>query len=140
MQNRLIVVADYEKAHFFKAKGRKIHEKIQEILNEAARSHEPRNRREGLSQRMSLTGHFLNPHTALKDAEKENFARHISQQAYKRMSDDQLDEMILVAEPKMLGLLRKSLKHYYTNAPIYKTLNLDITSFDINAVEDKVFS
>src|SRR6478752_5657620 len=99
MQNRLIVVADYEKAHFFRAKGRKIHEKLQEVSNEAAGSHEPRNRREGLSQHMGLAGHFFTPHTDLKEAEKENFARHISQQVYKRMSDDQLDEMILVAEP-----------------------------------------
>lgn len=140
MPNRLIVVADHEKAQLFRAKGRKIHELINQITNEEAGSCQPCSRREGLSQHMGGTGHFFNPHTQIKDVEKETFARHISKIVYNKMNTSSFEEIILVAEPRLLGLLRKSLKHYYTHVPVHKELSLAVTHLEMKELEDKIFA
>lgn len=140
MTSRLIVVADRKKAQMFRAEGRKIQEKLEELENEEAGSLQPRNRRESLSPHMGVSGHFYVPHTDMKDVEKESFARILSHEIYKRMGNGTFDELILVAEPKMLGLIRKNLNQSYSNVPIHKTLNLDATTLNMKALEAKVFS
>jgi protein required for attachment to host cells len=141
MPSRLIVVADHKKAQLFRAEGRKIHELIEQFQNEEAGTQEPQSRRQGLSQfRGVVSGHFYNPHTEIKDVEKESFARVLSNEINKRMGNGKFDELILVAEPKMLGLLRKNLNQSNNHVPIHKTLNLDVTTLNMKALEDKVFA
>jgi protein required for attachment to host cells len=140
MTSRLIVVANHEKAQMFRAEGRKIHEKLEELENEEAGTLQPRSRRQGLSQHMGVAGHFFFPHTGIKEVEKESFARVLSHEIYKRMGNGDFDELILVAEPKMLGLIRKNLHHSYSNVPIHKALNLDVTTLNMKALEAKVFA
>lgn len=140
MTNRLIVVADQKKAQMFRAIGRKIHEKLEQLENEEAGSQQPHSRREGFSQHMGATGHFYFPHTDMKEMEKESFARLLSHEIHKRMGNGTFEELILVAEPKMLGLIRKSLTHTCGNVPIHKELSLDVTTLDMKALEKKVFA
>jgi protein required for attachment to host cells len=139
MPSRLIVVADHRKAQMFRAEGRKIHEAVGQLENKEAGSLQPRSRREGLSQHMGVAGHFFFPHTEVKEVEKESFARLLSHEIYKKMENGSFEELILVAEPKMLGLLRKNLKHSFSHILIHKALNLDVTTLNMKELEAKVF-
>jgi protein required for attachment to host cells len=141
MPSRLIVVADHRKAQLFRAEGRKIHELIEQFQNEEDGTTQPQDRHQGLSQfRGVVSGHFYSPQTDAKEVEKESFARVLTHEIHKRMGNGKFDELILVAEPKMLGLLRKNLKHHTNHVPIHKALNLDVTSLDMKALEAKVFA
>ena len=132
---RLIILANHREARFFKAKGLKIQNSfpLKNMKNENEGSHEPNTLHNGYAQKLSTPSHFLDPHSAAKEVEKEQFAREVATEALKLATD--YDEIILACEPKMLGLLKRNLNG---KAVVSETIPLDQISIKLAKLEEKV--
>ena len=139
MKERLILVADSAKAQLLKGKGRKIHSIIDVFINKELNAHSLNNPHESLSQRMSMPCHAYDPHSAQKLLEKQMFAKLLGHEIQKQMSTGQFEDLVMVAEPKMLGLIRRTLRTK-NHICIHKELSLDITDLSQEDLEDRIFS
>lgn len=129
---KLVLVADGGRAQFFMARGRKLHQCIHECHNEALGTHETIGRKDGRTE----DGHFFDPHQEVQVTEKEAFARDLSHQVLKRMKEGDFESLILVASPKMLGMLRKKMEGA---VEIERSLSLDATKMDHEKLESHIF-
>ncbi len=127
-----IVVADNTQARFFNAKTHSAPlEEIETLTNSENRLHD-RDITSDLPGKIKSTGgggHALEQETDPKKHEADNFARLVAAFLEKTHNDEHFDELVIVAEPSFLGLLRSHL-----NEQVKKlvTLELDknITTLD----------
>lgn len=133
MHKKLVIVADGSRAQILSAKGRKLHAVLHEMQNTDLNTHGTQLRKEG------RTGHgnFYDPQSSAKCIEKECFAKKLIQEIKLRMLKNAFDSLILVASPQMLGMLRKQLNSHIT---IDRSLCLEATHMDIDALEDRLFN
>lgn len=132
MAKKLIIVADSSRAQILKANGRKIHCVVQEIENKNLGSHDVLRRKDCRTG----DGHFYDPHSTVKDIENMAFARELTKKINIQMLKNCCDSIILVAPPKMLGILRKQLNPHIH---IDKSLPKEATHLDIQELEDTIF-
>jgi protein required for attachment to host cells len=134
MNQKLIVVADAARAHFVVGKGRKLHEIILEMPNQELGTHEPDPKRNG---RTIGALHFYDPTTEKKDIEEQAFVDEILDTLTHLMLEKKYESLILVAPPKMLGLIRKKLNPHWT---VEHSLALEATQLNLEQLEEKIFA
>ena len=133
MNQKLVIVADAARAHFAVGKGRKLHDIILEMPNQELNTHEPDPKKNG----RSIGGqHFYDPTTDKKDIEKLAFVNEIVDTLTHLMQEGKYESLILVAAPKMLGLIRKKLNPHWT---VERSLALEATQLSLEQLEEKIF-
>jgi protein required for attachment to host cells len=138
--DHLIVVVNSQQAKFFYARGRKIHRLLYERHNKGFGSHQPISRHQGLSQHaVEVSAHFFDPRTEIKTIEKETFARELSAEIYHLMYARKYTDCILVAEPVMLGMIKKALRHFKYPIHIFKSVPIDVLALDMSGLQEKIF-
>ncbi len=124
-----VVVADSARARLFTASTPKGPlTEFEDLLHPEARSHanDFNNRKPGLSStRVGHGGHLMGSATAPKDNEAENFARTLASRLENGRNNGEFEQLVLVAAPDFLGLLRKALNGQTTKL-ISKELNKNL--------------
>ncbi|MGH8507622.1 MAG: host attachment protein [Gammaproteobacteria bacterium] len=85
---------------------------MEDLVHPAARTHarELTSDRPGRSFDSHGPGrHAMEPETNVKRHEAEVFAKQVAERIERARLDDEFDELVLIAAPEFLGLLRKSL-------------------------------
>lgn len=134
-KKRLIVLANHRRSRFILAKGIKAHETLVCLSNLAEGHSEPLSHPRVGHDKGAADSHFFPSHTNFKEIEKEAFAHEIMKEIEKQRP--LFEELILICEPKMLGLVRKELSHH-KSIKIYKTLSLDNIDIESEALEEKL--
>lgn len=135
MNRKLVIVADAAQAYFAVGLGRKLHQIILELSNHELNTHEPDPKKNGRT-----TGgggrHFYDPHTSNKDIESQAFANEILHNLDHLMQERKYESLILVAAPKMLGLIRKKLNPHWS---LEQSIALEATQLSLEQLEEKIF-
>lgn len=134
-KKRLIVLANHRKARFVLTKGIKVHQTLLCLSNLAEEHLEPLSHHRTGHDKGTADSHFFPSHTNFKEIEKEAFAHEIAKEIVKHHG--QGEEVALVCEPKMLGLLKKELSHHKLIS-LYKTIAFDKVDIDDAALEEKL--
>jgi len=133
MNRKLVIVADAAQAYFAVGLERKLHGIILELTNHELHTHEADAKKGG----RSIDGrHFYDPHTSNKDIESQAFVNEIIHHLDHLMQEKKYESLILVAVPKMLGLIRKKLNPHWT---VERSLALEATQLSLEQLEEKVF-
>ncbi len=136
---RLIIAANHRQARFIESHGLNVKNLVLDIHNEHEGAVELV-RHSSSYARESGPHSSLDHHTPLKTIEKEDFAHKIAHSLKATLNNDKhYEEVILLAEPKMLGLLREELKKSQPHLSIYKEISLDPAHMDLKTIEEKVF-
>ncbi len=119
MPNRWIVTADKSKARFFKSLPGKKLEELETLTHPASRLNEKdmASDRPGLSMDKGSEGrHGLEPSSDPKRQEAVIFSRIVAAKLDKARSLQQFQELIIVAPPAFLGMLREQLSKQVTQS------------------------
>lgn len=135
-KKRLVILANHRQARLVLAKGIKIHDTLsclsnREELHSAPLSHHGVGHDKGHADT-----HFFPDHKEFRMIEKESFAHEITKEVL-RLRPEYDEEVILVCEPKMLGLLKKEIERHRP-LEVYKTLSLDCVEIDSAELEKKL--
>ncbi|WPX96257.1 host attachment protein [Candidatus Bandiella euplotis] len=108
---KIILVMDAKFAKLYDAEGLKIKSLISEHTSEEfGIHHKKQSLRTGFkTQSNGVGGHFFDPHTEPKDIDRAKFSKEISEIIKEKIKDNGFSELIIIATPKMLSLMRKSL-------------------------------
>ncbi len=136
---KLILVADGGSAAFYEAVGLKVKKLLEKIV--ASQIEPPHKRQDlhtGYTKKPRLPSRFYDPHNDARDIERDHFARYLVE----KVSDKKAHELILVAEPKMLHLLRVHLAHLAKEMrpEVIKEISKDLTQASREEIEKHVFS
>jgi protein required for attachment to host cells len=133
MDRKLVIVADAARAYFAVGEQKRLHRIILEMNNEDLGTHEPDPKRNG----RTIGGfNFYDPHTDAKESESQAFVKKIIDTLNHFMQEQHYESLILVATPKMLGLIRKKLNPHWN---IAHSLALEATQMSLQELEEKVF-
>lgn len=139
MPNKLLVVADGSKAHFYEAKGTKILGVIESHdAAEFSIAHSKPEKHESHFRGSATAGHKFEPHTDPRDIERDQFSRKISTIVQNHKKSSRFQELYLIAEPKMLGALRKNLDPK-TLAWVSKEISKDLADASTDTLQKAVF-
>ena len=113
MTTTLVVVAQRSRARLFdhKASGKGLTE-IQDLVHPEARLHglDLETERPGrVHDRVGPARHGMAQEETTKEREASNFAREVADAIETRRTHEGFDQLILIAEPGFLGMLRKTL-------------------------------
>ena len=133
MNRKLIMVADATRAYFAVGEGKKIHGITIEMDNHEIGSHEPDAKK---NERTIESYNSYDHKTENKDAENLAFAKQLTDQLNQLMEEERYEGLIIVATPKMLGLIRKKLKPHWT---VEDSLALEATHLSLKELEEKIF-
>lgn len=137
---RIIIAATYKETRVFQGVGLKVHDLLQTLQNEKSHDHTLRRHDSSFEKGLDRHGSFEH-HMDPKTIEKEAFAHDIVEKVRDIIEHHQETvEIILMAEPKMLGYLRHHMEKVLPHTPIYKSLSVDPAHMDMLAIEGKVFS
>ncbi len=139
---KLIAVIDSKQMMLYDALGIKITtNKPLKLSLDLEEHHHHREKRQSLYQNKSTPASLFEPHTSLKDIEHKEAARSVIKHLEKIMAADQAKykELIIVAEPQMLGCVRQELKNVLKKM-ITKEIAKDLVQHSADAVERAVFS
>ena len=110
MTNKLILVIDTKFARLYNAEGLKIKDLISEYTSaKFGIEHKKQPLRTGFKKQASGSAHFFDPHTETKDIERNEFSKKISEIIKGKINDSNFSQLIIIAAPKMLSLMRKHL-------------------------------
>lgn len=139
MPNKLILVADGSKARFYEARGTKVIGMIESHDAEAFDiAHAKPEKHASHFQGASIAGHKFDPHTDPRDIERDTFSRKISTLVHHHQQSSKFQELYVIAEPKMLGSLRKNLDPKVLSW-ISKEISKDLADAPMDALEKAVF-
>jgi protein required for attachment to host cells len=139
MPNKLLVVADGSKAHFYEAKGTKILGVIESHnAAEFSIAHTKPEKHASHFQGGATAGHKFEPHTDPRDIERDQFSRRISALVQTHKQSSRFQELYLIAEPKMLGALRKNLDPKIL-AWVSKEISKDLADASTDVLQKAVF-
>lgn len=145
--DKIILVFDSKKAGFFKAKGRKIIDKLKEVkfddYKENEHVDEPRH--QGYFHKMSNPSHFFDPDTVAAQIDRQNFTRHLYEDLIHIIDEASLKgqhyNVILVGEPKALGEFRHHLTHHgHKKIHVIEEISKDLAGHPVEEVERLVFA
>ena len=107
---KLIAIANNSTLELYKALGVKVKEKIaQLLLSEDPHSHHSREKHDSHYNKKSAAGSSFEPHSQPRDLEYEEAARkmvHLLSEHCRQDGNEHYKQLIIVAEPKMLGHVR----------------------------------
>ena len=139
---KLIAVIDSKRMMLYDAQGVKIttNKPLKLSLDLEEHRHH-REKRQSLYQHKFTPGSLFEPHTSLKDIEHKEAARSVIKHLEQVTAADQgkYKELIIVAEPQMLGCIRQELKNGLKKM-ITKEIAKDLVQHSVDAVERAVFS
>ncbi len=140
MKDTLIVVASHNKARFLVARERKILHERPSMQNDVVGSYDHHTKHDGFSKPMSGPGSYYTPHTDQKTVEKEHFAQALCCAIDHIMQEIKAKDVIVIAEPKLLGLIRKDIEHHdHRHIQVERTLNLDLIHASAHDIESRLF-
>ena len=110
-----ILVADEFRARLFEAQAKdgKL-EEIDDIAHPEGRMHAGQMTRDRLPRTQESVGgarHAIEPHTSIRDKVNLEFARELAERLEHGRVSHAYDELVLVAAPHFLGLLRSTIGH-----------------------------
>ena len=136
---KLIAVTDSTKLKLYKAQGLKILEMLEEFDIENDKHHRGE-KHESSYHNATGPGSAFEPHTSAKEIEHTEAARVITHYIEKIMHDNtNYKELIVTAEPKMLGFLRHAYSKFLKDS-VVKEIAKGLTHHDMQAIEHAVFS
>lgn len=110
-----ILVADESRARLFKAQAKDGQmEEIADIAHPEGRMHEgemTRDRQPRVQESVGSARHAIEPHTSVSDKVSLEFARELAERLEHGRVNHAYDELVLVAAPRFLGLLRDTIGH-----------------------------
>jgi protein required for attachment to host cells len=134
VNRKLVIVADAAKAYFAVGLDNRLHRIIVEMTNHELNTHEPNPKKDG---RTIGSLRFYDPKTDSKDAESHPFVKEIIDKLTHLMQEEKYEGLIVVAVPKMLGLIRKKLNPHW---PVEQSLALEATQLSLEELEKKLFA
>lgn len=139
-QLKLVAVIDSLHMMLYDAQGIKITGKPEEISLMPEEHHHHREKSQSHYQNKSNPGSLFEPHTSLKDIEHKEAARSVAKHLDKIMQiPHKYKELIIVAEPQMLGYVRQELNNNLKKM-ITKEVAKDLVHHKAEAIERAVFS
>lgn len=136
----LIAVINSLKMILYEAKGIKITKELEEFsIVLEKHHHHNQEKRESLYKKRSAPGSLFEPHSPPKDLEYQE-AAHKASEILEKKINDHLDytKLIIVAEPKMLGHIRKTISNKLKKI-IYKEVVKDLVGQEMHFIEKSVF-
>ena len=139
---KLIAVIDSKQMMLYDAQGVKITTnkplKLSLYLEE---HHHHRKKRQSFYQNKSTPGSLFEPHTSLREIEHKEAAKSVIKHLEKIARNDQAKykELIIVAEPQILGCIRQELKNGLKKM-ITKEIAKGLVQHSVDAVERAVFA
>jgi protein required for attachment to host cells len=133
----LVLVGDGRKALFFRNKGDALHPNL--VVERVLDRENPPTDEQGTDQ----PGRTLGPPGPAKSAveptdwhhlAEERFAKDIAAALYRRAHAGRFDKLVVVAPPKVLGVLRKEM-HKEVTARITAELPKELTSHPVSEIE-----
>ena len=110
MTKKLVLIIDAKFAKLYNAEGLKIRSLISKYTpDEFDIVHKKQSLRTGFKKQTSGAAHFFDPHTEAKDIERSEFSKKISEIIKNKVNGSNFSELIIIAAPKMLNLMRKHL-------------------------------
>ena len=139
MNKKLIVVANRRKVQYFLAKGIKLKDLLEEHnIEELNLNHIIPSKHDGFFNKRSQQSHFFDPHTDPKDLIKEDFAKVIVKQIEKTHGQKHFDQIILIAEPQILGHIRKNLSNIIGKL-VAKEIPKDLVDSSVEIISKNLF-
>ncbi len=136
---KLIAVTDSTKLKLYEAKGLKILNLVEEYDVENDKHHRGE-KHESSYHKGPNPGSAFEPHTSAKEIEHTEAARVITHYIEKIMHENSdYKELIVTAEPKMLGFLRHHYSKFLKDS-IVKEIAKGLTHHDMQAIEHAIFS
>lgn len=118
MTHKLVLIIDSKFAKIYRAEGLQLKKLISEYTSEEfGIIHKKQSVRTGFKKQASGMAHFFDPHTESKDIERCEFSKKISDIVKDMLIKESFSEIILIASPKVLSLMRKYMQ---------KTVNIEI--------------
>ncbi len=112
-----VIVCNHSRARLFKADAHSLTQELSDQVNPAARLRDqdlatdaPGRYRGGGTNGQQ---HTEDPRTAPREKAAEHFARDIAAAIEQAIAEHKLQKLYLIAEPNMLGLVRKALPEHY---------------------------
>jgi protein required for attachment to host cells len=138
---KLVAVINSVKLILYKAQGIKI---IEEIANfpivSEKHHHHNQEKTESHYQKKSTPGSLFEPHSTPKDLEYYEAAKKASEILEKKINgDSEYNQLIIVAEPKILGYVRQSISNNLKKI-IYKEIVKNLVGRNVKIIEQTIFS
>ncbi|MFQ3307151.1 MAG: protein required for attachment to host cells [Candidatus Midichloriaceae bacterium] len=115
MTNKLILVIDAKFAKLYTATGLKMEQMLSKFSSdELINKHKKHPVKDGFNGHAGGSSHFFDPHTDHKDLDRNEFGKKIFEIIINETNNKNYSEIILIAEHKMLHIMRKhlaNLKH-----------------------------
>lgn len=140
MTNKVfILIMDAHHARLYEAKGKKILGKVGDFsLSDFNDEHARPERRSSYYQKQGSPSHFFDPHSEIKGIEREQFAADILERIVSYINGKDCKGLIIAAEPKMLGALRKKLA-INASVKVLKEISKDLTHLDEHTLPESIF-
>jgi len=133
MITKLLVVADSTKAQLYQVMGHKIKTLVGDYNVDSFHiGHERTEKKSSFNKKSGLASHSFEPHTMPKEADRNEFSKKLSELIYHTKQNGEYEELVLIAEPKMLGSIRKNL-----NGKLYHCISKEIPK-DMTGASPKV--
>ena len=139
---KLIAVIDSKQMMLYDAQGFKIiNNKPLKLVFDLEEHNHHREKRQSLYHSKSTPGSLFEPHTSLREIEHKEAAKNVIKYLEKAVIGDQAKykELIIVAEPQMLGFIRHELKNGLKKM-VTKEIAKDLVQHGADAVERAVFA
>ena len=139
---KLIAVIDSKQMMIYDAKGFKItNTKPLKLSFDLEEHYHQREKKQSFCQNKSSPRSLFGAHTSLKEIEHKEAARIVIKHLEKVAGADpaKYKELIIVAEPQMLGCIRQELKNSLKKM-ITKEIAKDLVQHSVCAIERAVFS
>lgn len=139
MGSKLLVVADSTKAQFYQVMGHKIKTLLGDYDADTFNiGHERAEKKSSFNNKTGVAGHSFEPHTTPKEADRSEFSKKLSELIYHTKQNGEYAELMLIAEPKMLGAIRKNLDGKLGHC-ISKEISKDMAGADPKILETLLF-
>lgn len=139
MTHKLVLVIDSKFAKIYEAEGLRLKNLISEYkADELGISHKKQSLRTGFKKQAGGSAHFFDPHTETKDIERCDFSKKISDIIKSMIKEKSYSEIILIASPKVLSLMKKYI-HKISNIDV-KEIAKDLIHSSDEQIEKVAFS
>lgn len=137
---KVVVIANSNICHFYESIGIKLHNHIETIkAEELFEHHRKQELRTGFYQKGSGPSHFFDPTTEAKDIDRLHFVKEVVHRLSKVFETHKFDGIIITADPKTLGVIRKELpKNLKDN--VITDIAKDIVDFSAKDMEEAIFN
>lgn len=140
MRKKLIAVVNMRQVKIYSVWGRKLKNVIKQYTADELNIHHRRQERHtGFYKEKNTQSHFFDPHSEAISLEKEDFSKVIALTLDNMCREGRFDELIIIAEPKMLGKLRKNFSSE-TAKIISREIPKDLTHANNELIELNAFN